>query len=504
MDNKILSSRYKIIRALSKGGFGSTYLAEDTQYPDNQQCVVKKLHSNVADREFLKIARRLFKKEANALAELGEHPQIPRLLAFFEEQEEFYLVQAYVRGKILTQELNTSTPWSEDRVIDFLQDILQIVDFIHSKGIIHRDIKPDNLICRDSDRKLVLVDFGTVKEVVMARTEAIALTVSVGTRGYMPTEQARGKPRFASDIYAVGMIAIQALTGMHPLQLSEDENGEVQWQDRANCKPQLAEIISKMVRYHFKERYQSAQEILTNLSILENNNSHRIDSDLTGIVAPQTDPIGHSQVNSTFKPSASTFNSKLNITKPILLVLGGLLLIGSGIFGGRYLIGNSADRSQARELELAEQKAQLGDYEEAIAIAGELPTTTEIQQQIDDWSEKLLDRANSIYTQQGNLEAASQIINDIIPDSSPAKKTGRELLSGWEKEYEFNQSILNIAKEELQRERWQNAKQEAARIIDTAPYWQQQTAKITRAADLGEKSPSGVVDLCSKAIDLCN
>ena len=244
MDNKILSSRYKIIRALSKGGFGSTYLAEDTQYPDNQQCVVKKLHSNVANREFIKIARRLFKKEANALAELGEHPQIPRLLAFFEEQEEFYLVQAYVEGKTLTQELNISTPWSEDRVIDFLQDILQIVDFIHSKGIIHRDIKPDNLICRDSDRKLVLVDFGTVKEVMMAQTEAIALTVSVGTRGYMPTEQARGKPRFASDIYAVGMIAIQALTGIHPLQLSEDENGEVQWQDRANCKPQLAEIDS--------------------------------------------------------------------------------------------------------------------------------------------------------------------------------------------------------------------------------------------------------------------
>ncbi|WP_019504221.1 serine/threonine-protein kinase [Pleurocapsa sp. PCC 7319] len=265
MQGKILGSRYLVLEYIAKGGFGKTYLAEDTQLPGKDRCVVKQLYPSVDDPNFIKVARRLFKKEAETLNSLGIHNQIPRLLAYFEEDEKFYLVQQYIEGHTLTKELS-GEPWSEAKVIELLKDCLGILNFIHTKGVIHRDVKPDNLIRRQSDNKLVLVDFGTVKEVIDEQTQLVPATVAVGTRGYMPTEQARGIPRITSDIYALGVIAIQALTGMHPIKLEENDHGEIVWQYQAQCSRQLAEIVSKMTRYHFKERYQSTQEILAALA----------------------------------------------------------------------------------------------------------------------------------------------------------------------------------------------------------------------------------------------
>ena len=228
MQGTILGSRYRVIEYIAKGGFGKTYLAEDIQLPGRKKCVVKQLYPSVDDPNFIKVARRMFKKEAHTLNTVGTHDQIPQLLAYFEEGEKFYLVQQYIEGQTLSKELVAGQIWSEDRVIALLEDCLGILDFIHAQGVIHRDVKPDNLIRRKSDNKLVLVDFGTVKEVIKQQTQLMPLTVAVGTRGYMPTEQARGKPRITSDIYAVGMIAIQALTGILPTKLEEDDDGEVQ------------------------------------------------------------------------------------------------------------------------------------------------------------------------------------------------------------------------------------------------------------------------------------
>ena len=268
MQGTVLGSRYRVIEYIAKGGFGRTYLAEDTQLPDNGRCVVKQLYPSVEDPNFTQVARRLFKTEADTLNTLGSHDRIPQLLAYFEEDEKFYLVQQYIEGHTLSQELIAGKPWSESKVVELLQDCLNILSFIHGRGVIHRDVKPDNLIRRQSDNKLVLVDFGTVKEVIAKQTQFIPATVAVGTRGYMPTEQARGKPRTTSDIYALGVIAIQALTGIHPTQLAENDEGEIVWQEQANCSPQLKAIIARMTRYHFKERQQKASEIaaaLTNL-----------------------------------------------------------------------------------------------------------------------------------------------------------------------------------------------------------------------------------------------
>ena len=172
---------------------------------------------------------------------------------------------------MLNTELLPGYRWSESQVVQLLREILDILDFVHSNGVIHRDVKPNNIIRRQQDNKLVLVDFGVVKQINMQLATAqsqMSTSVVVGTLGYMPPEQVRGKPRFSSDIYALGIIAIQALTGLNHQQLREDARGEVDWYSYAQVSPKLADIISKMVRYHFQERYESAKEVLAALETL--------------------------------------------------------------------------------------------------------------------------------------------------------------------------------------------------------------------------------------------
>jgi serine/threonine protein kinase, bacterial len=273
MIGKLLDYRYKVIRVLATGGFGETYIAEDTKRPGNPICVVKHLKPANSDSKIFDTAKRLFQSEAETLERLGSHDQIPRLLAYFDDSLEFYLVQEFIEGHTLSEELVTGETWTEAQVIHLLDEILNILDFVHQQGVIHRDIKPDNIIRRRSDNKLVLVDFGAVKQlragsypgVYPTRNAPIhnSATVAIGTPGYMPTEQGQGKPRPNSDIYALGIIAIQALTGIAPMDLQEDQNtGEILWQHLAPVNQQLATVLNKMVRYHFKDRYQNATEAL--------------------------------------------------------------------------------------------------------------------------------------------------------------------------------------------------------------------------------------------------
>ncbi|GAA6614586.1 protein kinase domain-containing protein [Scytonema sp. NUACC26] len=270
MLGKLLDGRYKTIQILSAGGFGETYIAEDTRRPGNPRCVLKLLKPASSDPYYLQVARRLFQSEAEILEQLGNHDKIPRLLAYFEENEEFYLLQELIVGHPLSAEMQAGQPWGEDRVIQMLRDVLGILEFVHSYGVIHRDIKPDNLIRRNKDGKLVLIDFGAVKQMRSQLAQSpsqVGVTVSIGTVGYMPAEQAQGKPRQNSDIYALGIVAIQALTGLLPNQLQEHpETGEVIWNWQGS--PRLEAILQKMVRYHHRDRYQTASEVLQDLQFL--------------------------------------------------------------------------------------------------------------------------------------------------------------------------------------------------------------------------------------------
>ncbi|MCL1472359.1 serine/threonine-protein kinase [Argonema antarcticum] len=273
MLGQTLRERYQIIRLLGSGGFGATFVAEDRDLPGKPQCVVKQLKSKDIDPPLLQTARRLFDTEAQVLYRLGKHDRIPQLLAHFEENQEFYLVQEFIEGEDLSQELTPDKQLSEAEIIVFLQDILEVLTFVHQQNVIHRDIKPSNLIRRRSDGKFVLIDFGAVKEISTLITNAkgqTSGTILIGSSGYMPNEQLGGKPRFNSDIYALGMTAIQALTGVSPDELKEDpETGEISWRESAQVSKQLAAILDKMVRSHFRDRYQSAPEVLNDLQKLQ-------------------------------------------------------------------------------------------------------------------------------------------------------------------------------------------------------------------------------------------
>ena len=268
----LLRDRYKLIKTLGAGGMGQTYIAEDTQLPDHHQCVVKQLKPIRNDSEFFETAKRLFTSEAEILHKLGSHNQIPRLLAHFEHNQEFYLVQELIDGCPLSNEMQLGEQWTESQVIQFLQEILGILAFVQTHNVIHRDIKPDNIMRRHHDNKLVLIDFGAVKQVRMQQLTNLGqtgFTVAVGTPGYMPSEQSMGKPHLSSDIYALGMVAIQALTGLLPTQVREDANGELDWRKFApEVSDNLATMLTKMVRRFHKQRYQSAMEALQALEEL--------------------------------------------------------------------------------------------------------------------------------------------------------------------------------------------------------------------------------------------
>jgi serine/threonine protein kinase len=273
MSEKLLDRRYLIVEVLSQGGFGVTFLAKDTKLPGNPICVVKQLSPANSQPELLAKAKKLFIQEAEILQKLGEHPQIPRLLAYFEEKKEFYIVQEYIIGEILGEELIPDQPLSEAQVIDFLLELLEILSFVHGNNVIHRDIKPGNVIRNKQNNKLFLIDFGAVKKVTNQVNDR---TIAIGTPAYIPIEQLSGQPNFCSDIYAVGMLGIKAITGLRFASyigggLDTDAQGEIIWQPHAEVSDGLAAILSKMVRYNYGDRYQTATEVIQALQNLTNN-----------------------------------------------------------------------------------------------------------------------------------------------------------------------------------------------------------------------------------------
>ncbi|MEO1386478.1 MAG: CHASE2 domain-containing protein [Cyanobacteria bacterium J06634_6] len=271
MLGKTLNGRYKLTRILGAGGFGQTYLAIDIQQSHRPQCVVKQLKPASQDKTFLAVARRLFDTESKTLKKLGNHAQIPNALDFFEEENEFYLVQEYIDGESLEEEIQRVGKFSEAQAIALLEAVLPVLSFIHKNHVIHRDLKPDNLIRRPTG-EVVLIDFGAVKEIRtnLITGERSTLTIGIGTQGYTPSEQLSGKPRYSSDLYALGMTVINALTGKSPTDLPEALGSlEPQWEDHAEVSLGLAVLLNKMTRHYIHQRYQSVDEVTHDLTRLE-------------------------------------------------------------------------------------------------------------------------------------------------------------------------------------------------------------------------------------------
>lgn len=362
-----LVGRYQIISHLGGGGFGETFVACDTHLPGSPQCVVKKLKPQANDPDTLQTARRLFDTEAQVLYQLGTHDRIPQLLAYFEENQEFYLVQEFIEGHDLSQEIIPGKPLSQDQVICLLQEILDILEFVHRQKVIHRDINPRNIIRRKPDDKLVLIDFGAVKQIttqVITPSGKTKFTVAIGTPGYIPSEQAQGNPKFSSDIYALGILGIQALTGLSPEQLEKDaDTSEIIWQKHTSVSDDFAKVLDKMVCYDFRERYRSAGIVLQALNDLNKSQSQTM---------ALSSPLLQNPIKNTLKPINKP---KKNI---VLKFLGIMTLIGIGIGSSIYIVNaiNSANSTelykQANTLyELQRYQDALARYEKAVNIRPE-------------------------------------------------------------------------------------------------------------------------------------
>jgi len=318
--NDVLDNRYRIIKQLGGGSFGQTYLAEDLKRPFKPTCVVKQLSPYSKDEFTLKTARRFFDLEAQSLEKLGTHSGIPTLLASFEDSKEFFLVQEFIDGEDLHGKLQG---FNEIQVINLLYEILEILEFIHSQNVIHRDLKPSNLMRRKKDGKLVIIDFGAVKQIrnqqTIIDTGQKGSTVAIGTPGYMPSEQSNGRPRFNSDIYAVGVIAIQALTGLNPSALERNSDDELVWYHHVGVpiRPELVGILTKMVRDHTSSRYQTVKDVVCDLDLLPNSPRNSHGKVLTTIQNDPKNPRFVENPLSTISQSSNVTHNLNHSTSPL-------------------------------------------------------------------------------------------------------------------------------------------------------------------------------------------
>ncbi|MFM7560706.1 SUMF1/EgtB/PvdO family nonheme iron enzyme [Cylindrospermopsis raciborskii] len=287
---EILRNRYRVLRLLGEGGFSKTYAAEDVDRLD-APCVIKQFFPQVQGTVERAKAAEFFKEEAYRLYELGEnHSQIPRLLAYFEQGSSLYLVQEFIIGKTLLEEVK-ERPYTEAQIRQLLLDLLPVLDFIHHKNVIHRDIKPENIIRRSLDNKLVLIDFGGAKQVT--KTTMARQATAIYTLGYAPTEQMAGFACHASDLYALGVTCIRLLTQCLPVQnsyqlkdpLYDPMRAKWLWQEFLQGRgvivsQQLIYILNRLLQHFAQDRYQSAMEVLYDL---QNDFSHTLTSDFNYI-----------------------------------------------------------------------------------------------------------------------------------------------------------------------------------------------------------------------------
>jgi eukaryotic-like serine/threonine-protein kinase len=258
--NIVVDGRYQIIKRLGKGGFAHTYLAKNLTAPGEPQCVVKQLRPKVEHPKMLQ----LFDLEA-AILDRFKHNQIPQVVECFEHQGDRFMVQDFVAGDDLSKEFTIGHQWSEAKVVRFLREMLNVLDYVHKKHAIHRDIKPANIIRRWDNGQLCLIDFGAVQDL---DSDSLDLATVVGTPGYHAPEQADGVATFSSDIYSLGMTAIQFVTGQYPLHLPKDESKQVIWRDLTTVSDRLATILAQMTRVDEIDRYECTTAVLEDLEQL--------------------------------------------------------------------------------------------------------------------------------------------------------------------------------------------------------------------------------------------
>ncbi|MGJ5673181.1 MAG: protein kinase domain-containing protein [Nostochopsis sp.] len=437
MIGQLLQGQYQIVQSLGAGVFGQTYVAIDVEQPHQPKYVVKQLKVSSSQPAYLQSLRLHFLTETETLRYLGHHDQIPQLIACFEENERFYLVQEFIEGHALTAELpinqRSDYLWTEYEIIQFLKDVLEILKFVHSQGVIHCDVKPENLVRRASDGKLVLIDFGSIQPINFGLDTVLPIyRVPVTSLGYIPPEQFIDQTQPNSDIYALGMITIQALTGLSPLQLKIDpRSNEFLWRSyHTPVSDYLAAILSQMIRYNYKDRFQSTSEILRVLEQMSMEYYPAQITDLQNATSLNSDEQVPSVIRENLSPKSPPLLTGIRVG-----LLANSLVMGLGV----YSLMNYPAYSETETLHKATEEFQDGDLEEAIALAKSIPLNS-----------------------------------NVYPEAQTT-------IEEWQNQWQLATEQYLLAKQASEQEQWSEAIHAASQIPDIL-YWQSKTEPIVEQA----------------------
>lgn len=423
----LLRGHYRIIKVLSdEGGFSRTYLSEDIDKL-NELCVVKQFAPKVQETSAMRKAVELFKKEAQRLQHLGEHDQIPGLLAYFEQNNYLFLVQQFINGDNLLEELRQGVVYNESKIVEFLCDLLPVLKYIHERGVIHRDIKPQNIIRRYSDRKLVLIDFGAAKQ--LTATMHTQLGTTIGSLGYTPIEQMQlGKAYPASDLFSLGATCFHLLTGISPAKLwikqgyGWIDSWPEYWQTsdaNKNASERLTKILNKLLETDTQKRYQSADEVIQDLIELRSLLATTKTTIPKSAILPTPDPTStFLTAPTTQKQPTKLLNSKL---KQQLLINIVIVLLGLG--GVWYLrslpqlIPQSIDSTQPYTL-----KGHSSDVNSvAFSPDGQILATGSDDKTIKVWNLKTRQKIHTLNGHYGWVWAVA-----IAPDGKTLASAGAD------------------------------------------------------------------------------
>ncbi|AFZ36833.1 serine/threonine protein kinase [Stanieria cyanosphaera PCC 7437] len=473
MKAALLNNRYRILETIGRGGFGETYLAEDTHMPSQRKCVLKQLKPIVEQPHLPEWVKERFQREAAILEELGDgNRQIPCLYAYFSEADKFYLVQEWIEGVTLAEKWQNEGNLDAREVRQILVQLLPVLDFVHSKRIIHRDIKPENIIIRYQDNLPVLIDFGAVKEAiatVVNTNNSSAFSAAIGTPGYMPSEQAAGRPVYSSDLYSLGLTAIFLLTGKSPQDLQSDPGtGEIIWQEYAsNIDPKLVAILTQAIKFHPRDRFTTAREMLEALdsSVPWQNLTKK-----TLVVAPKQGTNQNNyhiprQKGNTAAVKVDSFEEKKSdnwlVNLFLFLLLAGGLSVGAFVVGFSFLSNIWNNRSQPLPQATLEEPTEQTESFPAIKTFPELvkPNKPKVKPKAENQTKSELEANNSLEESEPESELESEPPEVVIdtktepePQPEPQPEINVPIIRTGSSE---NQLVSTLGKPTSERQDWQ-------------------------------------------------
>ncbi|BAZ10986.1 serine/threonine protein kinase [Calothrix sp. NIES-4071] len=434
----ILQNRYRIINILGQGGFGRTYLAED-QRRFNEPCAIKELIPNATGTTSAwEKAQELFQREAEILYQI-QHPQIPQFRERFEQDHRLFLVQDYVAGKtyreLLEDRKAIGRTFTEEEVLYIIRSLLPVLEHLHSRGIIHRDISPENIIQRQTDNKPVLIDFGVVKELAtkLQSPNGTLNATSVGKLGYAPGEQMQtGRAYPNSDLYALAVTAIVLLTGKEPAELYDENLTLWNWQRFAKVNPRFSQVLNRMLHYIPGERYQSARLVEQALDSINgltqpdvNNNLSNVQTIAVGRrpdpVQPISQPISQPNLNPNPNlnvggrasnrpdPVIPSVNSNTVLDNPLAVgAIGAAVVVLAGF--GSWALVSSIRNQPNKPQETVETSPQSFPSPVITAATTATPTPTLTNNEPAVFSKRLRFDASGVAVAQGKLAANQTVL----------------------------------------------------------------------------------------------